>query len=621
MCGIVGYLNGRGVPADRALIEQMADVIAHRGPDDRGFYYDDQNGVAFGHRRLSIIDLSAAGHQPMANEDGTIWITFNGEIYNYLELIPELQSLGHRFQSASDTEVIIHAYEQWGVDCLSRFNGMWAFCIWDSRKRTFFAARDRFGEKPFYYWRGQDAILFASEIKAILRSPAYNPRPNDRLIHDYLSFGILDHTDQTFYKGINQLLPGHYMLGFEDDLVIQPYWELNATIDDQISDTEAVAKFRALLEDSIRLRLRSDVPVGSSLSGGLDSSAIVVMASEQLKRASGGRMKTFSCVYPQPEFNERRFAEDVVDRSGAEGYYLEPQVEGLVERIDELLWYQDEPFSTLGVYSQWSVMSLAKRHGVTVLLDGQGSDEILGGYLWFLKYGLSDTLASGNLLEFLSELQAYRTHYPESLLSLWKGIVSPLLPEGIKRLVRGQRPALPELPPGAAPNALLKQMRTSLQLYNLRAYLHYEDRNSMAFSREARLPFLDHRLVEFAYSLPNRMKIRGATTKWLLRTALAEKLSPELLSRRDKMGYATPSSPWLRSTERPAIMAVLDSPSIRERSWFWRTDVQANIRAFVAGESRELSVIWQYVILELWFRRFMDRSEGAVVAFHARRAV
>lgn len=618
MCGIAGYLVRSGKAPDSQVLPRMAEVLAHRGPDDAGFHVDPDHGVGLAHRRLSIIDLSSAGHQPMAREDGRTWITFNGEIYNYLELMAELETLGYRFHSATDTEVVLQAYACWGEACLQRFNGMFAFVLWDGERRQLFAARDRFGEKPFYYLEHEGTFYFASEIKALLQVPGYRPRPNERAIAAYLDFGILDVSAETFFEGIMQLEPAHCLLLREGPLAIRRYWELKPRLD-SITDADALEQFEALLQDSIRLRLRSDVPVGACLSGGLDSSTIVSLANARLAKTSQ-RMKTFTCAYPDADCDERGFTEEVVARSGADAYFITPEVQGLVGRISELLRFHDEPFSTLGVFSQWSVMGLAKQNGVTVLLDGQGADEILGGYLWFLRYSLADLLRAGRWGELVRELAAHRKHYGEPLGKMLRDMVAPILPGRLKRWLRPEL-GLPSLPAEAGPNTLTRQMRTSLQLYNLRAYLRYEDRNSMAFSLEARLPFLDHRLVEFAYTLPNRMKIRRATTKWLLRQAMRETLPPALLERRDKMGYATPSNAWLQSEERQAIMEVLGAPGMRERAWFRRADVQAHWARFQAGDPGELSIIWQYVILELWYRRFIDRETHAISVPDARLAL
>ena len=413
MCGITGVYSFKGT-VDPMCIKRMTDLLRHRGPDDEGFLaVDSASGKVFsligseskiqglriedfnepadlflGHRRLSIIDLSSAGHQPMCNEDGSLWIVYNGEIYNYLEIRKELVSLGHRFNSYTDTEVILHAYEEWGADCLSRFNGMWAFAIVDLKKKRIFCARDRAGVKPFYYVYDGKRFCFASEIKAILKMDHFSVEPNEQIIADYLFGGLIDHTRETFFKGIYQLRPGEYLLIENNGLTTKPYWDIEPNEAHFVQEDDYTASFYELLEDSIRLRLRTDVPIGTCLSGGLDSSSIVCLANRLMfngqsidPRLVGERQKTFSSCFEDPVYDERKFIELVIDRTGAEKNYVFPQAEALFEDLTKLIWHQDEPFGSITIYAHWNVIRLARKRGVTVLLNGQGADELLAGYL------------------------------------------------------------------------------------------------------------------------------------------------------------------------------------------------------------------------------------------------
>ncbi len=413
MCGITGILRLDGRQIDKAIVASMTRAMAHRGPDDEGYLFvDTRSGVhtaaggrdtpaavlnsgyayaptmmadnladgaynlALGNRRLAVLDLSPAGHQPMCNEDGTIWIVHNGEIYNFVELRAELAALGHRFPSEGDTEVILHAYEQWGHECLNRLNGMWAFCIWDSRKGRLFCARDRFGVKPFYYYFEDGVFAFASEIKPLL-ALGVPRKPNDALAYDFLRWGLPEHTQETFFEGIHKLAPSHYLsLDLNGNLRVERYWELNVSseIEGGPDDRACSDAFLESFTDAVRLRLRSDVPVGSCLSGGLDSSSVVCVAS-RLRDSNGdsspsNSQMTFSSCFDDHRFDEREYIEEVVRKARAERHYVFPTPEGFLRELGELLWHQEEPFAGTSVFAQWLLMKEARSSGVTVMLDG-----------------------------------------------------------------------------------------------------------------------------------------------------------------------------------------------------------------------------------------------------------
>jgi asparagine synthase (glutamine-hydrolysing) len=420
MCGISGIWhldNSRSISP--SLIAQMTFTLRHRGPDDEGYLFVDtvtghhegrrgrdtvpelqmpdvrqgsekRYDLAFGFRRLSIIDLSPAGHQPMGNADGSLWVVYNGEIYNYLELREELKARGHTFRTATDTEVILCAYEEWGEACLERFNGMWAFALWDGHRQQLFCARDRFGIKPFYYvWDGT-TFAFASEIKALLQMPDITRRPNEPVIYDYLRYGHLDHSEETFFTGIKQFPPAHFLLLRPTrQFSLRRYWDL---IPDRraeplfTSDASYAERFYSLFEDAVRLRLRSDVPIGTCLSGGLDSSAIVCVANKLLLDENvidpdlvGERQRTFSSCFDDRQYDERQYIQAVLALTGAEPNYTFPKGGELLDALTKLMWHQDEPFGSTSIYAQWRVMEKTAERGVKVLLDGQGGDELLAG--------------------------------------------------------------------------------------------------------------------------------------------------------------------------------------------------------------------------------------------------
>src|SRR4030042_721227 len=436
MCGITGAYSFKG-SINPDYIKRMTDSLRHRGPDDEGFLavdstsgkvvsltgiesktygprIEDFNGSAnlfLGHRRLSIIDLSPSGHQPMSNEDGTLWIVHNGEVYNYIEIRNQLETLGYHFKSRTDTEVILHAYEEWGVDCLSRFNGMWAFAIINLKTKKMFCSRDRAGVKPFYYLYDGKRFCFASEIKALLQMDDLCVEPNEQIVADYLFSGLLDYTHETFFKNIYQLRPGENLLVEADKLAVQTYWDIEVKEVRFPHDSDYIERFYELLKDSIRLRLRSDVPIGSCLSGGLDSSSILCLANQLMfdgrhidPRLVGERQKTFSSCFEGPTYDERKFIELVTHQTGAEKNYVFPKAENLLKDLSMLIWQQEEPFGSTSIYAQWNVMRLSKKRQVTVLLDGQGGDELLAGYPTSFYFLVRQILKSGNMKHLFKEL-------------------------------------------------------------------------------------------------------------------------------------------------------------------------------------------------------------------------
>lgn len=653
MCGITGYFSLDGSRIDPKRFAKGLDAIKHRGPDDQGFglFHSQQMRCALitdlpaddtalpfapdlliGHRRLSIIDLSPAGRQPMTDAAGAFWIVFNGEIYNYLELREELQSLGRSFCTETDTEVILNAYAQWGTDCLSKLNGMFAFALWDQKTRTLFCARDRFGVKPFYYYYDGRRFLFASEIKALLEMGA--PRGvNQQIVHDYLAHGFVDHTHETFFHGILQLRAAHFLLISGQGLRIARWWDIQNEELQGLSDGEYARRFSELFEDAVRLRLRSDVPVGTCLSGGLDSSSIVCVANKIMFQSPfrpeivGDRQRTFSSCFEDRKYDERDFIEKVVHQTNVRSYCTFPEVTQFFNIIPRLVWFQDEPFGSTSIFAQWHVMQLARQHGVVVLLDGQGADELLAGYHGYFGTYYSDLTAHFRLLRLYSELAAYRRiHGPFSPM-IMAALARAFLPHGIIRMLR-KMPFIDRVTRQATigngwidadfrkaySREYVFQNRFSSNLKNhlyalltdisLPALLHYEDRNSMAFSIEARVPFLDYRLVEYAFSLPAEQKLRNGMTKIVLRNAMQGVLPEPVRVRTDKMGFVTPESVWFRTVLKDRVHEIIESSGFRDLGYF---DVQEVRKEFVdhCNSKKDISLtIWRWLNLFLWHKTF-----------------
>ena len=599
MCGIAGQFVLNGEEADADLVAAMAERLRHRGPDGEGTYFSGPVGLA--HRRLAIIDLSDEGRQPMANEDGSLWIVFNGEVYNYLELREDLRALGHRFATATDTEVVLHAYEEWGRDCLHRFNGMWAFAIWDNRRRELFCARDRLGVKPLYYTLAGESFLFASEIKALLAHPAVGRRPNDRMLSTFLAWGVADHTGETMYDGIFQLRPAHsIVVSAEGAGEPERYWGLAMNAAPGGADDDAAAgRVRDLLTDAVRLRLRSDVPVGTCLSGGIDSSTITFLINDLLRaehpESVGDRQKTFSVCFDDPRFDESRHIDTVVAATEVASHRITPDTEGLWEDIGRLLYMQDEPFASLSIYAQYCVMRLASDE-VKVVLDGQGADEQLAGYIAYQMPYVRGLLRQGRVLAALREAVGGAQHH-RSFFS-W-AIRQSLVRSERRGLLRGDAPEVLRYA-GSLDEVLAREITAS----NLPLLLHWEDRNSMAFSIEARVPFLDYRLVEYLAGLPLDQKIRGGVTKYVLRRAIRGLVPDAVRCRMDKMGFVTPEEAWMKDELRPHILDLFSTPEFSRRPYWDAELVLQNYREFLDGKSEYSTEFWRIACAEVWLRQF-----------------
>lgn len=614
MCGISGILSFDG-KYNKEDILKMNKILSHRGPDDEGTYFDDFIGL--GHKRLSIIDLSKAGHQPMPDESKRYWIVFNGEVYNYLEIREELIKDGFKFHSNTDTEVVLKSYIKWGKDCLKKFNGMWAFAIWDGEKKELFCARDRFGVKPFYYCHKDNYFVFASEIKAILEVEGISREPNNIRILQYLGNYPLLESKSTFFKDIFQLPPSHYIIMRKDNFEVELYWDIEKKEFDneRVKDT-----FLELFEDSIRLRLRSDVPVGTCLSGGIDSSSVVCVLNKMI---DSSKQKTFSSCFEDKRFDEREYIEEVINSTNVAPFYTFPDINNLYSKLSKIIWHHDEPFDSTSILAQWCVMELAKENGVLVVLDGQGSDEILAGYHPYKWYIFLDSIKRKNLVEIiknynylLEAVQSYRKTTNKSFFEFIKQISKSKF-----RSSKGDSSYAKKYLTNEFLNSNLNELTLSLplkfnnklenKLYqdtyfsSLQKLLQYEDRNSMAFSIESRVPFLDYRLVEFIFSLPIKFKINKGWTKYILRKSMKGVLPEKIRCRKDKMGFVTPQDLWLKEIEND-VRGIVNSFS--KRGYVKSEEIPKILDEYYNGNNSLGKLVWKVFCLELWFRIFFEYS-------------
>ena len=619
MCGICGVV-APGRPPESATVRAMASALAHRGPDGDGFF--DAPGVALGHRRLSIIDLSHAGDQPFASADGALQLIHNGEVYNYRELRAELEGMGHRFRSATDTEVVLAAYLEWGERCVERFNGMWAFALWDAREQRLFASRDRLGVKPFYYrWDGE-RLAFASELKAFRADPGGGPlRANLPIVRDYVARDRFDHTDETFFEGIVKLPTAHSLVLDAGGLRLKRYWRLERRDPPAGDPIEAV---RELFLDSVRLRLRSDVRVGTALSGGIDSSAVACTVDRLLRdeaesaRPVGDRQATFTVYFDVPGYDERPYARAVVERTLARPTWVSFTDRELVEALPSIVESHDEPFRSTSICAGWFVMRAARAAGVTVVLDGQGGDEVFAGYPAYLPARWADLLAAGRLAELGRELQGQAGAYGAANAA--RVLARTLAPAAVESALRARRsgsdgllhPDLRGLPPhietvrSPFPDRLRTLMTRILTVRGLPELLHAEDRNSMAHSLEARVPFLDYRLVELAYALDGGELLRRGVTKSAIRRALADVLPPAVAARTDKLGFATPEAVWLRGALGDLAGDVFASCAFAERGFVDAAAARRRLDDHRAGRVEAGFELWRALNVELWARGFLD---------------
>ncbi len=633
MCGIAGFVERRGAQATHerqasavAALDRMCRVIAHRGPDDQGMMVRD--GVALGMRRLSIIDL-AGGHQPISGEDGSVTTVFNGEIYNYRELQRDLEARGHRFQTHSDTEAIVHAYEEYGPACVKLFRGMFAFAVWDERARKLFVARDRVGKKPLYYTvTPQGTFVFGSELKSLLRHPEVRAESDPEAIDAYLTFGYVP-DPMSILRGVYKLSPGHHLSFVDGRVSIERYWDFCFEPGEIRREEEYIEGLRALVDDAVRVRMVADVPLGAFLSGGVDSSAVVGMMS----RHSARPVKTFSIGFHEDSYNELKYARLAAKHFGTDHHEFIVTPESF-QVVDELVWHFDEPFADPSAIPTYIVSKLAREH-VTVVLSGDGGDELFAGYTRyaidrrrsgfariprFLRHGLMRPLsrclpqgawgrnyihnvALDPLDRYIDGMSFFTTL---SKLSLYTG--------DFLRQLNGTRGALASFRDHAA-RALSGEHLDQLLYLDSKTYLPGDimtkvDRMSMAVSLEARAPLLDHELIDFVTRIPASMKMRGLETKYIFKRAVRDFVPAEILDR-PKQGFGMPIEQWINNQLRGRIRDTLTEPRTRQRGLVNPGYVDTLLDEHERGRRDQSMPLWVLLMLELWHRTFIDDTNSA----------
>lgn len=629
MCGIWCSV---GFPPDAKHI----DVVAHRGPDGYGWHvFQSPCGpVALGHRRLAIIDTSDVANQPMSYANERFWLVYNGEIYNHIELRAELETLGHKFVTRSDSEVILAAYAQWGEQCIERFVGMFAIVIYEPKAGRIFAVRDRFGIKPLYFINQRHGIAFASEIKQFIGVPDFSMRMNVARIYDFLLTGITDHTDETTFCDVKQLRQGccatidlaQFKTG--DTLPIRQWYRLPPQGLIRMSEKEAANRFRELLADSVRLHLRSDVPIGSCLSGGLDSSSIVCLIDRHL-RAEGGvyRLNTISACYEELSVDERSFIEAVSAITNTQPHYVFPHADDVMASAERITWHQDEPYGSTSIFAQWCVFARANREKIKVMLDGQGADEQLSGYHGGYGVYMASLLRRARCGMLARTILERWQYHGVPLAEQFRGALRELLPPQVASFARRQQPRgyrqwldselfsrqdkARDVLGYTLEREGLPRIRNigdlcvaMTQATNLPMLLRYEDRNSMAHSVEARVPFLDHRLVEFSIGLGEAHKMVGGETKRVLRLAMAGILPEKISRRRDKLGFATPEATWFRGPLRKIIEEGVEDTLRHYPGLLHPNNTRKLVHAMLDGRRHLDFTLWRIVNIGIWGRVF-----------------
>ena len=628
MCGIAGVVRfARDAQIDSAVLRRMCAAMVHRGPDDEGIYSQGRVGLAA--RRLSIIDL-ATGHQPISNEDGSLWIVFNGEIYNHLILREQLIARGHRYRTNSDTETIVHLYEEYGRNCVDHLRGMFAFAIWDTRHGRLFVARDRLGIKPLYYRLTPDCLLFGSEIKVILAHPGVDPEFNREVLAEYLAFGYLS-APETFFSGIRKLMPGHtFELGENGDIRIQQYWDLPQLDDDpRHPESYYVQTYRDLLEQAVSSHLMSDVPLGVFLSGGLDSSAVAALTTK-IRRAP---VETFSVGYSEQAYSELPYARQIAKHLNSVHHEVLVSSEDFFNALPKLIWHEDEPIVWPSSVALYFVARLA-RERVTVVLTGEGSDETLAGYTRYaftqknaefdriyrritpeaVRRGIRNSISDSRLISAAVRRKLAHTFLAQDG-DCWTSLYFDNFFSAFSRKDQAElltNALVGELGEGAAyrnvmefwnhssGDLLRRLLCTDIKTY-LPELLMKQDNMSMAASIESRVPFLDHALVEFALRIPQKFQLSGLTGKRILKKAVAD-LLPQSVINRPKLGFPTPWSEWLAGPQMDAIQNLLLSPRSAARGLFKRTTVERLFQEHNARYRDHSDRIWRLLNLELWFR-------------------
>jgi len=615
MCGICGIYNfGTSAPADRAALQRAADAMVHRGPDDEGFYLNGELGL--GNRRLSIIDLPG-GHQPIANEDETVWVTFNGEIYNYQELRPELEGRGHRFRTASDTETLVHLYEEYGLGCLEPLRGMFAFALWDARRKRLLVARDRLGIKPLFYRLEPGQLLFASELRALRELVGHPLEIEPQSVYDFFGFRYIP-APHTFYRGVEKLLPGHYLVVDARGARVESYWDVPPEEETSRTAEDFAEEVIEQLRESIRLRLIADVPLGVFLSGGTDSSAVVAFMA-----ALGARpLRTFSVGFEEPEYSELPFARRIAQHFSTEHHELVVHPQDMAEELARLVAFRDEPVAEPTDVALYRMARLASEQ-VKVVLAGEGGDELFAGYPKYAADRLAGLVSAlpQEMTRAIARWLPYRQRRAKLALEAlsirdeaersvtWFASFSReerealFAPEFLEQVDVAHPARIFEqyLEKVRDRSPLKRMLYADLKIWLPDNLLLRGDQMTMAASIEERVPFLDHKLVELAARIPSRMLTRGFKTKVLLRQALRPYLPPETLRRR-KVGFTVPIGPWFRKSLKSMVADLVLSPEAQARGYFNREAMERFVREHFDGVRDRQKQLWALVNFELWCR-------------------
>ena len=605
MCGIAGEIRLDENTVNPANTREMCRLQIHRGPDDEGFFTD--GAVCLGIRRLAIIDLTK-GLYPITNEEKNLHLVFNGEIYGYLQLRDQLIKAGHRFSTGTDAETVVHSYEEWGTSCLSKLNGMFAFVLWDVRKQVLWLVRDHFGIKPLYYYRNPKFFIFASEIKPLLNYPGVSYAPNENVIRQYLETGLVDASEETFFAGINRLMPAQHMtIDREGNLKTETYWKpsISGTVNGSPSPAE-IQGIRDAFLDAISRQIISDVSVGTCLSGGIDSSSIVCAIKKLYPRgakSTGDRVRTFSSVFPGLPIDESQYISEVCNETHSASDLVTPTAEEFWSDLEELVKCQEEPFISPSVYAQWRVMKLAKEHGLTVMLDGQGGDELLAGYTHYYP----------DYLMTLKKKHQYETLFSEIIRSF--RINWPFMRTYLKRLFGEHADGNKD---GSGPRSYESRVRAGtlehtleldLTTISLPALLRYEDKNSMYYSLEARVPFLDRVFFDVVAPLPLSHKLRNGVTKYVFRLAMKDVLPERVRTRKNKIGFEIPEKKWIEQDLRGKLSSFFEGDLHGKKYYDYRTVRELMTRTrFTEDGTRK---IWRILNLEIWFRLFFQAEDIA----------
>ena len=671
MCGISGFVTLSTFNKNVETVFSMNNLIKHRGPDDEGYlifkdiynfepltlsgddtidikwnqdinyspkynkteFENQKFQIAFGHRRLSIQDVSSYGHQPMSYNENKLWITYNGEVYNFENIKNELKQLGHKFLSKTDTEVILASYMEWGIDCFNKFNGMWSLAIYDFDNKKIILSRDRFGVKPLYYYLDKNVIYFASEIKQFTTIAGWDPLINPERDFDFLKWGMSDHTNETMFKKVLQLLPVNNLIidlnllnsksDINECLKINKWYELKSH-KIHIDNTNFYTEFKKLFYNSVKLRMVSDVPVGSCLSGGLDSSAIVCQMSEILKteKKNDSKVNTFSACSHVEKYDERKWIESVLAKTDSNSTYIFPDINNLLEELNALTWIQDEPFGSTSIFAQSCVFKSASKNNIKVILDGQGGDEVLCGYKSFFPTLLIDCLKHFKIKSFFKEVKYLKLYY--NYTPDYIRIIGALFPATIQNIIRKilrKKSSLDFVNTQKLGVNFNYSGYYSFgnELYNLKAasigqitfspvprLLHWEDRNSMSHSVESRVPFLDYKLVEFCIGLPNEYKINAGVTKNILRKSLTNIMPQNILNRMSKLGFETPEEVWMR--ENPDVFRNMVNDSIKYSNGIINESALTLFDNIINGTEKFSFQLWRIISFGRWMQIYNIRT-------------